>query len=385
MLGNADRLSRLSTEAYAALYEGEHAALASLGDGLEARRDLAALDPRFAPYLDQTRRRSSRSSKTSRYFLRSYRGRSRRVARSAAGRRRPAGRARAAEAEVRTVARRRARAARRAAGRTGGARRERRARRARSSRRSADARAAFLDARRRSCRRRRQAAARHARARARSGLRELAMPHVPRRRARDARIDRARSVDARAASTASEFFLSPNPGRRTSAARAHRVGRRALARHARASHAGRRPDEPGRTLIFDEVDAGIGGAAADAVGARLQALARRYQVLCITHLPQIAARADAHFQIAKHVRGGTDHDRRDAGSTTPAREAGNGADDCRRRRLGRRFWRRRASCSRATKSESESKTRKTKVAVRGESERATAWRVSTSSRRSAAR
>jgi DNA repair protein RecN (Recombination protein N) len=52
------------------------------------------------------------------------------------------------------------------------------------------------------------------------------------------------------------------------------------------------------------VDAGIGGAAADAVGARLQSLADRYQVLCITHLPQIAARAGTHFQIAKQVRGG---------------------------------------------------------------------------------
>jgi DNA repair protein RecN (Recombination protein N) len=64
------------------------------------------------------------------------------------------------------------------------------------------------------------------------------------------------------------------------------------------------PDEPGRTLVFDEVDAGIGGAAADAVGARLQALGERYQVLCITHLPQIAARGDSHFRIAKSVQGG---------------------------------------------------------------------------------
>ncbi|HVT49352.1 MAG TPA: hypothetical protein VHD57_16305, partial [Vicinamibacterales bacterium] len=58
-----------------------------------------------------------------------------------------------------------------------------------------------------------------------------------------------------------------------------------------------------RTLVFDEVDAGIGGAAADAVGARLQMLARTHQVLCITHLPQIAARAATHFRIAKQVQG----------------------------------------------------------------------------------
>ena len=59
-----------------------------------------------------------------------------------------------------------------------------------------------------------------------------------------------------------------------------------------------------RTLIFDEVDAGIGGAAADAVGARLQTLGGRHQVLCVTHLAQIAARGSVHFRIAKHVQSG---------------------------------------------------------------------------------
>ena len=62
-------------------------------------------------------------------------------------------------------------------------------------------------------------------------------------------------------------------------------------------------DAPGRTLIFDEVDAGIGGAVADVVGAKLQEISRRDQVLCITHLPQIAARADRQFAISKAVRG----------------------------------------------------------------------------------
>jgi DNA repair protein RecN (Recombination protein N) len=58
------------------------------------------------------------------------------------------------------------------------------------------------------------------------------------------------------------------------------------------------------TLVFDEVDTGIGGRSADPVGRSLWALARRHQVLCVTHLPQIAAYADAHFQIAKRERGG---------------------------------------------------------------------------------
>jgi DNA repair protein RecN (Recombination protein N) len=54
-----------------------------------------------------------------------------------------------------------------------------------------------------------------------------------------------------------------------------------------------------RTLVFDEVDAGIGGQAARAVGERLRALSADKQVLCITHLPQIAALAAGHFRIEK--------------------------------------------------------------------------------------
>ena len=58
------------------------------------------------------------------------------------------------------------------------------------------------------------------------------------------------------------------------------------------------------TLVFDEVDAGIGGRSADPVGLSLWRLARHHQVLCVTHLPQIAAHADAHLHIAKSVRDG---------------------------------------------------------------------------------
>jgi DNA repair protein RecN (Recombination protein N) len=58
------------------------------------------------------------------------------------------------------------------------------------------------------------------------------------------------------------------------------------------------------TLVFDEIDTGIGGRSADPVGRSLWAVARRHQVLCVTHLPQIAAHADTHFQISKRVREG---------------------------------------------------------------------------------
>jgi DNA repair protein RecN (Recombination protein N) len=58
------------------------------------------------------------------------------------------------------------------------------------------------------------------------------------------------------------------------------------------------------TIVFDEVDAGIGGAVAEVVGRKLAALSRRHQVLCITHLPQIAKFADHHFTISKEVAAG---------------------------------------------------------------------------------
>jgi DNA repair protein RecN (Recombination protein N) len=59
-----------------------------------------------------------------------------------------------------------------------------------------------------------------------------------------------------------------------------------------------------RMLVFDEIDIGIGGRAAEAVGRKLKALAKRQQVVCITHLPQIAAFADQHFLIEKADKGG---------------------------------------------------------------------------------
>jgi len=59
-----------------------------------------------------------------------------------------------------------------------------------------------------------------------------------------------------------------------------------------------------RTLVFDEIDTGIGGRAAEAVGKKLKALARANQVLCVTHLPQIATFADHHYVIEKRAASG---------------------------------------------------------------------------------
>jgi DNA repair protein RecN (Recombination protein N) len=61
-------------------------------------------------------------------------------------------------------------------------------------------------------------------------------------------------------------------------------------------------DGPGKAIIFDEVDAGVGGRVADVVGRKLARLSKDAQVLCITHLPQVAAHASTHFRITKEVR-----------------------------------------------------------------------------------
>jgi DNA repair protein RecN (Recombination protein N) len=99
-----------------------------------------------------------------------------------------------------------------------------------------------------------------------------------------------------------EFFVSPNPGEdlrpMTRIVSGGELSRVMLALKTMSV-----ADQHGKTLIFDEVDAGIGGRVADVVGSRLHRLGDRFQVLCITHLPQIASRGSTHFHIDKVVRG----------------------------------------------------------------------------------
>jgi DNA repair protein RecN (Recombination protein N) len=98
-----------------------------------------------------------------------------------------------------------------------------------------------------------------------------------------------------------EFLLAANPGEAARAlskcASGGELSRVMLALHMVVEGAG-----GGRVLVFDEVDAGIGGAVADAVGARLAGLARKQQILCVTHLPQVAAYADRHLAVRKHSK-----------------------------------------------------------------------------------
>jgi DNA repair protein RecN (Recombination protein N) len=62
-------------------------------------------------------------------------------------------------------------------------------------------------------------------------------------------------------------------------------------------------------LVFDEIDANVGGEIANAVGAKMRKLAADHQVLCITHLPQVAAAAATQFVVTKEVMGGRTHSR----------------------------------------------------------------------------
>jgi len=66
----------------------------------------------------------------------------------------------------------------------------------------------------------------------------------------------------------------------------------------------KKPESAQRTLVFDEIDTGIGGRAAEAVGKKLKALSKGNQVLCVTHLPQVATFADHHYVIEKREAGG---------------------------------------------------------------------------------
>jgi DNA repair protein RecN (Recombination protein N) len=97
---------------------------------------------------------------------------------------------------------------------------------------------------------------------------------------------------------APEFLFSANKGERLQPLRAVASGGE-LSRAFLALKQALREQEAGMVLVFDEVDAGIGGEAAERVGRRLAELADRHQVLCITHLPQIAAYAHRHFRVAK--------------------------------------------------------------------------------------
>ena len=105
-----------------------------------------------------------------------------------------------------------------------------------------------------------------------------------------------------------QFLVSPNVGEEPrpleKVASGGEVSRIALALKTCVASAARRTERIHPTLVFDEVDAGVGGRAAETVGRRLKQLAVSSQVLCVTHLPQIAGFADHHFYVEKKEAGG---------------------------------------------------------------------------------
>jgi DNA repair protein RecN (Recombination protein N) len=97
-----------------------------------------------------------------------------------------------------------------------------------------------------------------------------------------------------------EFLISPNPGEDLRPLRRVASGGE-LSRIMLAFKTIGREKELLKTLIFDEIDSGIGGKTAESIASKLRALALRHQVICITHLPQIASFAPHHYRIEKKV------------------------------------------------------------------------------------
>ena len=311
VLANAERVQRLCEEAYASLYEQDSAVLALLGGVWRRVGELASLDPQFQPYLDQRDAVKSQLDDLA-LFLRRY----------ADGI--EASPARLQQVEDRLAALERAK---RKYGPTlvdAIARRD-------ALRQELDAtelgeeRIAALEQQHQAARERYVAAAA-----ALSKARREVAPEFNRaleRTLADLAMDRTRFEVRFAEPLAeeawtgqgtdqAEFWLSPNPGeelrplaRIASGGELSRImlalkTLTATTRHGFSDADRRNPSAATPGLIFDEVDAGIGGRVADVVGRKLRVLGSAFQVLCITHLPQIAAYADSHFLIEKRIEKG---------------------------------------------------------------------------------
>jgi DNA repair protein RecN (Recombination protein N) len=318
VLASAERIHRLCEESYSALYDDDNAVLGRLGGVWKRVGELATIDPKFAPYAEARDGLKSQLEDLA-LFLRSYAdgvdaspGRLQQVEDRLALLERLKRRYGPTLQEVVETHERLAQERNLLSG--AGERTED------LERALAGATERFLADARELSRRRRTASGVFAR-QMMELLAELAMEGSR----FEVRFEDVASVSAWSEHgiDRAEFFLSPNVGedlrpltRIVSGGELSRVmlalktlGTTQGLREPSATTPGVR-DAQGhpvslqpKTLIFDEVDAGIGGRVADVVGAKLLDLGRRSQVLCITHLPQIAARASAHFRIEKTVRG----------------------------------------------------------------------------------
>jgi DNA repair protein RecN (Recombination protein N) len=300
VLASADRLQRLCADAYTALYEGDEAALPALGTVWKKVGELAAVDGKFTPYVE-ARDAIKLQLEDLAFFLRSY---SQNI---------DASPARLQEIEDRLsvlerLKRKHGPALSDVIAKAAGLRREL------HDIEHATERAAELDAA--LCAAagafqqtagdlstRRQAGAREFAKALEKALTDLAMAKTRCEVRFTSDVESGEARWSERGVDEAEFYISPNPGEDVKPlariASGGELSRIMLALKTLAS-----TDEPGKTLIFDEVDAGIGGAVADVVGARLRLLGDRFQVLCITHLPQIAAYGGTHYRIAKSVKAG---------------------------------------------------------------------------------
>jgi DNA repair protein RecN (Recombination protein N) len=307
VLASAERIQRLCNESYTALYDRDDAVLAGLGGVWKRVGELATIDPKFAPYVESREGIKSQLEDLA-FFLRGY----------ADGIDASPGRLQQVEDRLALLER-----LKRKYGPTlqdvierGATLKRERDLLTGAGERADDllnmleiATGEFLSNARKLSRRRRAAAVEFARDMERL-LDELAMARTRFEvRFNDGELPESawneRGIDN------AEFFVSPNPGeelrplaRIVSGGELSRVmlALKTLANTKPGSTLEAIPAAP-KTLIFDEVDAGIGGRVADVVGARLQELGKRFQVLCITHLPQIAARGGTQFLIEKSLRG----------------------------------------------------------------------------------
>jgi DNA repair protein RecN (Recombination protein N) len=311
VLASAERIQRLCEESYASLYESDAAILSGLGGVWKRVGELATIDPQFAPYVD-ARDGIKGQLEDLAFFLRSY----------ADGVDASPERLQQVEDRLALLERLKRKhgptlqeviekgsALRREQELLTGATEEA----GQLIRRLELATEAFLKAARSLARGRRTAATRFA-AGIEALLADLAMART-RFEVRFNETELAADQWSERGIDQAEFFLSANVGEAVrplakivSGGELSRVMLALKTMGARAQQSGApnksRPTiTQGRTLIFDEVDAGIGGRVADVVATKLRELGGEFQVLCITHLPQIAARATTHFSIDKRVRG----------------------------------------------------------------------------------
>jgi DNA repair protein RecN (Recombination protein N) len=311
VLASAERVERLCAESYAALYDSDDAVLAGLANVWRRVAELAALDSQFQPYLDARDAIKSQLEDLA-AFLRGYADRI------------DASPARLQQVEERLALLERLKRkygpalsdvlARRDALRRELVDLERgEDRLIELERETALAREAFVAAAQKLSVERRRVA----------GVFGTALEEVLGELAMDATRFELRFADPLSESAwtargidAAEFFVSPNPGedlrplaRIVSGGELSRImlaikTLTATSRHGFSDATDRPPSQSAPGLIFDEVDAGIGGRVADVVGRKLRTLGSAFQVLCITHLPQIAACADTQFAIKKTVERG---------------------------------------------------------------------------------